>query len=139
MAEKLYAVTAGAYSAYRIISLCSDRIRAEQIRDIYNTDKEDDSFWSASVEEYIDGVRIDLDKSLYEVTLSNDGTTEVVRLCSNEEKIDTICDSNYGYRLKVIQRPQTIAMYIIADDRDIALKIARDRLAQYKAEKEGVI
>lgn len=138
MAEKLYAVTAGAYSAYHIISLCSDKARAEQIRDIYNRDKEEDGFGSASIEEYADGIRIDLDKSLYEVKLSNDGMKETVRLCSDEEKIDTMCDAGYSYRLKVTQRPMELAIYIIADDRDIALKIARDRFAQYKAEREGI-
>lgn len=135
MADKLYAVTAGAYSDYHIVSLCSDRARAEQICDMYGGR----GFGRAVVEEFSDGVRTDIFKPLFEISLKEDGELGEASECTGSTKMETLLNPEGGYRLGIIEQwDGGYLTFVSADNADSAIKIARDRLAQYKAEKEGI-
>lgn len=137
MAGKLYAVTAGAYSDYHIVALCSDKERATKICDMYNGN-DIGSMWGAKVEEFDDGIQTDIDMPLYKIELSSSGKCKISE-CWGEEKVDTMLDRQYAWRLNVLDSCGDLMIYVFADNMDMALKIARDKFAQYKAEHEGVI
>lgn len=135
---KLYAVTAGTYSDYHIVTICSDKERAEQIRDIYNGGHS--CFGDAKVEEYDDGIRVDISRPLFQILLDKDGKFEKASECDGERKIDVSLDPDYAWMLNIAeQRLGGFSIHVFADNVDLAIKIARDKLAQYKAEHEGVI
>ena len=54
---KLYAITAGSYSDYHIITLCSNKEKAHKIALLYN----------AEVEEFEDGKNLDTENIVFEV------------------------------------------------------------------------
>jgi hypothetical protein len=129
MAEKLYAVTEGIYSDYHIVALCSDKSRAELIA----------KCCGGHVEEYNDGARIDLNQLLFEVLLDENGECENVLECDDVTKMDTLFNSGYDYRWKInIAGGGKYSTFVSTNNVYLAIKIARDRLAQYKAEREGI-
>jgi hypothetical protein len=138
MADKLYAVTAGTYSDYHIVSLCSDKARAKQICDIYNSGNTN-YYGSASVEEFDDGIRADLTQPVFKITLHKDGELKNVLECNGGEKIDVLLAPNCSWRLRVTEQWNgDYLTHVVAGNVDTAIKIARDRLAQYKAKCEGI-
>ena len=140
--SKLYAVTAGGYSDYHIITLCSDKFRAEQIRDTYNMGRSYAGFGDASVSEYEDGIRADIDSPLFEVVMTLSGDIDCVSEINGDRKIAVLFDNYKGYTGVTQGYTSHIGVcyyaYVSTDNKEKASKIARDRLAEFKAKRGGI-
>lgn len=127
--SKLYAITSGEYSDYGIITLCSDRERAEKLVEWYNRYEKYDK---AEIEEYEDGIIIP-DESVkpYEVTFRPDGSIRWTSQTSPGHAVDG------GYVLECFDGCHII--YVLATDEESAEKIAAEKRAKYIAERTGVV
>lgn len=126
---KLYAITAGEYSDYHIITLCSDREKAERLVRWYNRHEK---FGEAEIEEYEDGEIIpDESVAPYEVIFDRDGRIRMADRCSPEWVIgeNPIMECIDG----------KILVHVLATDEGSAMKIAAEKRAKYIAEKTGVV
>lgn len=135
--SKLYAVTAGHYSDFHIIALCSDKNKAEKIVACCN-DGCLSSWDYADVREFEDGIRMDLDRSVFEVNVSTRFASYEIEELFGESKIDVLIGRTYKINEVRFRGCGSYNVYVIADDADKALKIARDLVAEYEAEKEGI-
>ena len=125
---KLYAVTAGAYSDYRIVALCSEHQRAEKLVKWYN---KFNPYYYANIEEYDDGIMVP-DESLnpYEVYFDKNGNIRSIGIGSPMEAIAGVLrECGWG----------GFSAYILATDEESARKIVSERRAKYIAEKTGVV
>lgn len=136
--SKLYAVTAGCYSDYHIVALCSDKNKAEKIAACCN-DGYFSSWDDADVCEFEDGIRMDLDRSVFEVNVSTKFTSYGINELFGEDKIAALTGRTFKINEVRVRGDGSYNVYVLADDADKALKIARDLVAEYKAGKEGVI
>lgn len=125
---KLYAITSGRYSDYGIITLCSDKERAENIVRWYNRYEKYDK---ADVEEYEDGVVVP-DESVkpYEVTFLDDGSLKRAEICGPSHMF-------YHRMLKCVDG--RLIFYVLAEDEESAKKIAAEKRAKYIAETSGEV
>ena len=124
---KLYAITSGAYSDYGIITLCSDKEKAEKLVEWYNRYEKYDK---ADVEEYEDGVVVP-DESVkpYEVTFLNDGSLGEAE----------ICGPYYLFRQRMLKCfDGRLIFYVLATDEESAKKIAAEKRAFHLAQREGI-
>lgn len=133
--DKLYAVTAGAYSDYHIVALCSDRNKADEICEVYNRSYTFGGWGMASVEEYEDGSRVDLNRPVYEVSIHGD-LYEAKELIG-EDKVEAVCEAWHPFN-QIYTNGVFIFLDIYADSKEQAIKIAQDKFAEYKARKEGL-
>lgn len=126
---KIYVVTTGEYSEYRIDSVFLDKHKAE-IYCAKNNVRRDDY----RIEEYEsddDEIEGEIDIAWkYEIREGDRNAWGTIvhysYRCLNE-----VTESNYRSEL-------TATVYLRAENDEKALKIARDMFAQYKAEKEGL-
>lgn len=141
--SKLYAVTAGEYSDYHIITICSNKEKAEQICKLYNRG---DPYYDASIEEYEDGVRADINRPIFKVnfdesTLKESGletiTTEEL---TGYDKYDILFNISSYTLNEVVYKPfyDTFTVVVSAENQDLAEKIAIDLVAEYKAKQYGI-
>ena len=126
---KLYAITEGEYSDYRIIGLCSDKARAEKICEQYNTK----NYYEAKIEEFDDGAAIDVTIPVYEVRLFiKSGEVN----CVSELPVDCAIEYHLGTYIfsdsPIFYDNSIYRCFVATPLEDTAIKIARDRLAQYK-------
>ena len=133
--EYIYAVTAGAYSDYHIVALCSDRNKADKICEVYNRSYTFGGWGAASVKEYKDGGRIDLDRPVFEVSIDRDlyKAKELI----GEDKVEAVCENWHPFN-QIYTNGASLFLDIYADSREQAIKIAQDKYAEYKARKEGI-
>ena len=127
--SKLYAITHGEYSDYRILALCSDREKAEKLVEWYNRY---DRYDPADIEEYEDGFMCP-DESLipYEVVFNTDGSVR---------RIETSCfpmSSVDGHTVRCVDG--RFCAYVLATDKEGAVKIAAEKRAKWIAENTGVV
>ena len=126
---KLYAITHGEYSDYRILTLCSDREKAEKLVEWYNRY---DRYDQAEIEEYEDSLIVP-DESLkpYEVYFYADGNIRwVLESTHPMNAVDghTVrCDDG------------RFIAYVLAVDEESAEKIAAEKRAKWIAENTGVV
>ena len=129
MTNKLYALTHGEYSDYRILTLCSSKERAEELAKWYNAKKsiyEDE----VEVEEYDDGLVVpDENLNTYRIWFDEKGNP---KSCEQGHPIDAVnnrigFNKNGGY------------VYLFATDMDSARKIAIDKRAKWIAEHLGEV
>jgi len=126
---KLYAITHGEYSDYSILTLCSDREKAEKLVEWYNRY---DRYDHAEVEEYEDSLMVP-DESLipYEVLFNADGSIRWVY--KGSYPLNAVeghmfrCDDGRFYA------------YVLAADEEGAEKIAAEKRAKWIAENTGVV
>lgn len=113
-----YAVTEGEYSDYRIITITEDKEKAERIAAAYDGD----------VEEYEDCIinPIGVWRIYY-----NEKTKKWAVWHSNRN-IEDIKDEEWGpdYFEPTFSMGMTWAIYVTAENKDLALKIAYDKYAQ---------
>lgn len=125
---KLYAITSGAYSDYGIITLCSDKEKAEKLVEWYNRYEKYDK---ADVEEYEDGVVVP-DESVkpYEVTFLNDGSLGEAEICG---------PYYYMFHQRMLECSDgRLIFYVLATDEESAKKIAAEKRAFHLAQREGI-
>lgn len=132
----LYAVTAGEYSDYHIITLCSSEERAEEICRIHNFNMDEDAYNRASVEEYEDGTEADLSLNCYKVVLELNGNLKSLYQCYGEDKIYEMFK---GDITSVIRYDKTYLTIVFTNNETMAVKIARDRLTEEKAKRANII
>ena len=120
---KLYAITKGEYSDYRIITLTTDKERAERLAKLCSTDYED-----ATVEEYEDGVVLE-NRNMFQVLYYKDNSIRCNEL-SFEDKA-RLCEEPPIVRKHGVYALQ-YEVLVEAENHDIATKIACDVLAKYK-------
>lgn len=119
---KIYVITQGSYSDYHIIGVTEDRIKAENIQKIFNK-----AYCGAEIEEY-DTEDINIIQPGYKYyCVTSEGDVE-------EETYYIDLDK------RVYEPPRwSLSTYVFAKDEEHARKIAQDRFAEYRAEKEGLV
>lgn len=120
---KLYAITAGSYSDYHIITLCSDKEKAYKISLLYN----------AEVEEFEDGKNLDTENIIFEVVFDDDYKYMNCWQCfvnPDEIKLNQVTSDGNLYK--------NYTVFVAAKSKEQALKIARDNLTEYKARELGI-
>lgn len=124
---KLYAITHGEYSNYRILTLCSDREKAEKLVEWYNRY---DKYDQAEIEEYEDSIVVP-DESLapYQVVFNADGSVWCKITCDPMSAI-----VNHSYRCD----DGRFCAYVLATDEASAVKIAAEKRAFHLAQREGI-
>lgn len=126
MNDKVYIITKGDYSDYHICAVTLDEERAEKLRKMYS-----DSINDANIEEYVPNEAKPI--FLYGVQFSRDGNVMSYRADEYDLKDEGYVEYEYdGYE-------QYYVVWVKAKDEDHALKIAQDRLAEYKAKEAGIV
>ena len=119
--KKVYVITKGIYSDYRICAVASNKKTAEHLRKYFSGQYSGD----AKIEVYDLNEKIEDIRCMYRVEFRKG---EVVSVEPEEyENRETISDG-----------PIYTAIYVKAMDAEHAIKIAEDRRAEYLAKKEGV-
>lgn len=119
--KKVYIITKGVYSDYHICAVTSDKNMAEKLCRVYT----DNDRHKARIEEYDLNERPEDVRIMYCVEITDDG----VEVCENDYENK---EFEYGDR-------GDFTAYVVAMDRDHAVKIAQNRRAEYLAKKEGVV
>jgi hypothetical protein len=122
-----YAVTKGEYSDYHIITITTNKEKAEFLAKRFS-----DKWDEAKVEEYTENEI--LFKPLWYVLFDHKGNVEYAR-----------CESanSYAY-VNYVNKPDysfcnKIRVYVTADDKESAIKIAAEKRAEFLAREEGVV
>lgn len=121
-----YAVTEGKYSNYRIITITEDKEKAERIAAAYDGD----------VEEYEDCIINPIGVwKVYHYEKNRDWL--VIRSHRDVEDIkDKEWEPNY-FDSAPYDKEMVWTIYVTAENRELAQKIAYDKYAQWKTEREG--
>ena len=134
---KLYAVTKGEYSAYRIIALTADKDVAEKLAKKYSnrTNMYGDGFEDAKVEEYEDGVVL-LERDCYFVRVEDGNVTEVVAP-NTEDTWFFEEEELYNDSVEPMQsNTNSYYTHVLARNADEAAKIGKDRVMHHIAASE---
>lgn len=119
-----YVLTSGCYSDYHIVAVCSNRAKAEQIMERVNRTAYD----QCDIEEYEDAEPVAENLNCY---------------CMNFETNTIRGDADIEYGIKGTywedKRGIIYALYVLAENEEVARKIAYDRRAMLMAQKEGVV
>lgn len=143
---KIYVVTAGRYSEYRIFGASVDKSEAEKLLEIV---KRDNYYGEENpkIEEFPDFSQtqkmISEDWRRYCVKVYENGDCEIKedgRSYSEIWRIDELQEKPKGYfRKSDVYNPRSaFVVHCAARNEDHAKKIAFDSIAQYKAEQEGI-
>ena len=119
---KFYVITKGCYSDYRIIAVTTDKEKAEKLREYCS-----DEYEEAIIEEFEDNSII-YAGSVYRVCFSVNGNIFGVYRESHENVIFVKVGEIKKYK-------NSYYVYVQADDKNHACKIAADLMAQYKYRK----
>ena len=126
MSRDIYIVTTGEYSDYRIAEVFSDFDEANKFAELHSKGKYNSEH---RVETYtIDRVKYKEPKKYieyFEVVFTIDGKVKNI-----SKEYDNF------YTPAPISTRVDVTIKVIADDKEHALKIARDKFAKYKYEKE---
>lgn len=121
--EKVYVITKGDYSDYHICAVTLDKERAKKLAAMYGS-----RWYEARIEEYV----LDEEKKLHKYGVTFDLQGAFKRFCADEYDIyDEGLIDDYN-------SDETIIVWVKTKDEDHAIKIAQDKLAEYKAKKAGV-
>lgn len=120
---KIYVITQGEYSDYHIVGVTLDRGKAERWVNEYNMGK---AYDDAQIEEYETDVfgRDDL----YKYSVKRE---------YGEVSADLLSDADYTYEY-IFSDDGDFRFVVYARDKEQAKKIAYDRIAKMKAEREGL-
>ena len=121
-----YVLTAGCYSDYHIVAVCSNRAKAEQIMERVNRNA--GSYDQCDIEEYEDAEPVADNLNCYCMNFE----TNTIR----EEDSDI----EYGIKGTYFKDRKGIiwVLYVLAENEEMARKIAFDRRAMLMAQKEGI-
>lgn len=126
---KVYIITKGDYSGYHICAVTTDKKKAEILRKAHN---DLDGWHKARIETYDTDeflTEIENGLNLYDCTMERDKPMFIF-----EVDLDYMISSDF----KVRYNRSTYCVYVWAKDEEHALKIASDKIAEYKANKEGI-
>ena len=125
--DKAYVITKGSYSDYHICAVTLDKNRAEKLRKMFTGS---DRWHEANIEEYT----LDEENKMHKYGVVFDVKGAFKRFCADDYDlyddgyIDDWSDDDGG-----------ITVWVESADEAHALKIAQDRLAEYKAKKAGIV
>lgn len=123
--DKVYVITKGDYSDYHICAVTLDKNRAEKLRKMFS-----DHWNKAEIEEYT----LDEEKTRRKYGVVFDVKGAFKRFCAEE------CDlHDDGFIDDWNDDDDGITIWVESADEAHALKIAQDRLAEYKAKKAGIV
>lgn len=135
---KVYVLTSGEYSNYRINGVTTDKEKAENLCRIFSQWEIEEYDTEALATEILDGLRV------YIVKFYRDDVEYAAEL--DAEYVDggdlKSAKSKRVYPIYPYKNKNNItgyAVYVYAKDKEHAMKIAQDRLAEWKAEKEGIV
>ena len=128
----IYVITKGCYSDYRICAVTEDKERADALVKLFS-----DSFDNAQIEEY------DTDRWADAVTVLKEKYHSYRVLLKTDDDTPQVVDWDFDLADRFDNRVQqnSRGQYwcdITAIDKEHAEKIFYDKLAEYKAEKEGI-
>lgn len=136
--SKVYIVTSGDYSSYRILAVFSTRKMAKAYCDLYNRaghyNKADYEPWD------LDGEQELVQSGGLWWTVAFDGGGDVINSYASVEKKGAEVSMKDKYYL--IGRSPSNALVvtgIVAPDKESAIKVAAERRAQFLAEREGIV
>lgn len=126
---KVYIITKGDYSDYHICAVTTDKKKAEILCKAYN---DLDGWYKAEIETY------DTDEFLTEI--ENGLKLYDCRMERNKPMVIYEVDLDYtnSSDFNVRYKHYTYYVCVWAKDKEHALKIASDKIAEYKANKEGI-
>jgi hypothetical protein len=129
--DKVYVITAGEYSAYHIVGVMTDKIKAQEYCDRYNTGH---LYSSAGIEEY------ELDevynrKYLYKTYICRDHKNKVVQRTMYLESSKDLPDKDYTSGIFPTNNEHEKIALGYADTAEKSQKIAQDYWAQLQAEE----
>jgi hypothetical protein len=129
VSKKVYIVTSGSYSDYSIDRVFDDKVLADEYVRIHT----EHGGYDMRVEEYDVNAALPRIEIIYTVEVDETGE-EVCRRSSacDEPEWTSHESSGESYRRDAIARGGSTRGY------DVALKIARDKLAEMKAQREGI-
>lgn len=142
--SKIYIITQGSYSDYHICAATTDKDKAEMLKKLYT---EKNSSVPPEIEEYDDGAyAIDMfDKGYkaYRVDVSKDSNKEphvqdITPPYVTGEDDEWQFNFYDSFKEGLKEYYTFFQSYSYAKSTEEAKKIAYDRIAQYKAEKEGI-
>ena len=123
---KIYVITKGEYSDYHICAVTDDPVSAKNLRRYYS-DRWDD----AEIEEFDTEQMPDSPKQYWYIVISAGGAVRTIRPCYIGEytpKINQVsCDTNWS-----THQVSSYSINVIAKDKEHALKIAFDKIAEYQ-------
>lgn len=137
--SKVYVVTSGEYSDYHIIGVTMDEEKAHRIADLLSNNYSDEAY----VEEY--------DTDEFEKQWKDE--TVIFRCCLNHRWASHAVNAFMIYEQdeKKIDYPLGVVthfrdklndfynVYVRAKDREHAIKIAEDKIAEFRANEEGIV
>lgn len=126
MNNKVYVITRGSYSDYHICAVTLDPERAKNLKRLFS------GYDEANIEEYPLDEKVET--RVYGVTLQRESGKHIKTKLDDYGFYDdggVEEDCEFG-------ADEKLTFWCDAKDEEHALKIARDRLAQYKAEREGI-
>jgi hypothetical protein len=129
VSKKVYIVTQGSYSDYRIERVFDDKALANEYVRVHT----EHGGYDYGIEEYDVNASIPRIEIIYTVEVDENGD-EVCRRSSACDDPEWTSHESSGdsYRRDAVVRGESNRGY------DVALKIARDKLAEMKAQREGI-
>ena len=128
MNNKVYVITSGCYSDYHICAVTLDPERAKNLKRLF------DGYDEANIEEYPLDEKVET--RLYGVTLQRETGKHIkTKLDDYGIRHDGEVEEDYEFETG----EQQLTFWCTAKDEEHALKIARDRFAEYKAKKAGIV
>ena len=134
---KVYVVTAGEYSDYHIIGVRLRREDAEKLALLFSGPR---SYYEPEIEEYDTNDFTELFYGLKQYYAYFNKKLELLE-CYTNNSDNTTLDDYFREGVREIQWICSSTKYVVqvyAKDKEHAEKIAKDRLAQFCAEKEGL-
>lgn len=125
--KEIYVVTEGSYSDYHICGVFTDKEKAENFVNIYNRFSGE----YAEIETYEDGVMLNNNGIKFTVCFHRDEHDNLVPFYSR-----TACQSE---RCGVRAINGYIEIIVFAETKALAEKIAKDKLAEWLAERKEVL
>ena len=135
---KVYVITAGCYSSYRICAVTLDADRAEELVEIYTGCWETAGVEVYETEDYAEALsEFAASRLPFRVAFDKFGNVTSADRHSFENFRTRVEPFNY-HRARALPPEKRIAVYLYATDEAAAVKIAAEKRAEFLAQKEGL-
>lgn len=128
MNDKVYVITKGNYSDYHICAVTLDKDRAQKLKKLYSDRRK-----NAEIEEYVPNEAKPM--FMYGVEMDTSGKV----LAFKADEYDLHDDGYAEAEFDLDSNSWRHVVWVNAKDEAHAVKIAQDRLAEYKAKKAGIV
>lgn len=129
---KFYAVMAGEYEEYHLLTICTIKEKAEEIASFFNADDEENEAHVIELESWDNW---SAEKSVYRVSFYDDYRLNRCYLCENMK--DELTDNDTEIKENNCWW-EKYSVFVCAESREQAIKSARDKLTEYKAREFGL-